>query len=1325
MFSFFSKKIRRAKADLKNADQGQVAIVLILMTALALIIYASTLNLGRVAELKTLTTIAADVSAAQMASSWASYAEQLYQVRLGGESETDSLTICGMGPLVQLFISFIIVLVALILIVLCVGTCAPIVVAAAIIALALTIGAMLLQVLVLDPGITSMWERLMENLEAVDQFLERGIMAGLQNAVNDPISVADIHDTDGDGLFGVDDLGMPKDRVNRFGIYFTRRLQKMEIAGNPSVKAFKAALTTFMDSFWEIPNCSLNPADPCCGINPPAECNPCCQPLINPLTGHPQRPNCCDGMNPGFPSCGSSANCSASSEYGPPYLPIYDPYYEKFPNNSFRGQFGLDDEHRFFHTNPLNDHTVPQVPETDMHVDADGVSRKIFRFDDAKSVMVFPIFWKFSDWGTDLGQLTLDAADHYKKYECHSCDFNFPWAGQQCNDISSLLSLPGTLAGPPIAAGGLSPQFSLPQAPGSYNGGNCVFDPQDPRDQKKIIRPDMVKTLEGLIVSPESHYATDCGEVVGKWKRGTDLYCSTTWPYMIGCEKAGGYNCLDQNGNPGFPCFFPCGQAQAGNPAMWPDDPFDNFMLVLKAFAIWAQNLVDMNDALAQKDFKIWYPEFLSWLGPNGGIMQWRNEMQRWSDEINNWLNTEVFRGSGCDEALCMPPASATGIPNAWPTRHVGTPQGQCPGLKQSEVTIFGGGHLNDVINCLNYNIANISKFTACGGGADSCNESNCSNLPRSLLVNAGPSSSDYFDTNDFVVQRDPDVTAFAVCLASCSTSSCAHPPLPVSPTPWQGPAKGPVIPQYAVASQTFTPPDTVKQNQLLSCQAAWPTPGSCPTCQKPCNDAFSVCSGNLTSCKSSCDSTWTSCKADCGPPPKPKTCAQCDTDKTDCYSSCNTTWPCNANWTACYAGCWCTVPGIGSYNCPNNVDKNCPSCAVNYNNCIVNCQGDPFASGVQGCFAGCSGAYDGCISGCSSFQAALNATEGTCFSFHWNPGDPYYQAVAESWKQAKGSCFDGATGFSSNGIDGLNYTNDWQPKLQAAANETQNQAVKLQRRRDFLAARIAEIQGMKGFFDAEIAQMDTLLAAAQKVVDAKIENQKQHALSGFAIYGWQGEPAPGATRGQWHIVRVDAREPERCNDNCGKSGSPINPNTGKPVEPDLPTIETYTLPAPWWVTTFFAGPLGLVPGWTRCFSLVDVFDKYGGCDEKKDYGKAQRCFKGGVVKSQVIRWDENQKELTFPGGFNLWQFIFHHPLVPTGVPSANDLDTICPSLPEAPGAFMLNRAPDDSEDQQCWDKVNKILEHGVQSRACAEYYYHSQTPKGFNLKFANCQGEF
>ena len=77
MFTFFSKTIRRAKADLRNADKGQVAIVLILMTAIAIIIYASTLNLGRVAELKTLTTIAADLSAAQMASSWASYAEMI------------------------------------------------------------------------------------------------------------------------------------------------------------------------------------------------------------------------------------------------------------------------------------------------------------------------------------------------------------------------------------------------------------------------------------------------------------------------------------------------------------------------------------------------------------------------------------------------------------------------------------------------------------------------------------------------------------------------------------------------------------------------------------------------------------------------------------------------------------------------------------------------------------------------------------------------------------------------------------------------------------------------------------------------------------------------------------------------------------------------------------------------------------------------------------------------------------------------------------------------------------------------------------------------
>jgi len=1314
LFTFFSKTIRRAKADLRKTSKGQVAIVLILMTALAIIIYASTLNLGRVAELKTLTTIAADVSAAQMASNWASYAEQLYQIHLGGESETKSLTVCGMGPMVQLFISLIIIVAALIITIVCWGTCAGftgLMVAAAIAALALSIGAILLQVLVLDPGITAMWTKLMENLPAIDQFLERGIMAGLQNAVNDPILVPDLHDTDSDGLFGFDALKMPKDRVNRFGLYFTRRLQKMEIAGNPSVKAFKAALTTFMDSFWEIPNCSVNPLDPCCGTNPPAECNPCCQPIIDPRTGHPLRPSCCDGMNPEFSSCGSSANCGASSEYGPPYLPLYDPYYEKFPNNSFRGKFGLDDEHRFFHTEPLNDHSRRQVPETDMHLDADGVSRKIFRFDDAKSAAVFPIFWKFSDWGVDLGQLTLDATDNYKKYECHLCDPRFLPAHAQCNDISPLLSLPGTLAGPLVAAGGLSPQLSLPNAPGNYNGGNCVFDPRDPRDidRKKILRPDMVKTLEDLIVFPESRTATDCGEIVGKWKRGTDLYCSTTWPYSIGCEKAGGYTCTDRDGHPGFPCFYPCGHTQAGNPAMWPDDPFDDFMRVSKAFAIWAQSLVDMDDALAQRDFKIWYPEFLNWLSPDGELMQWRNEMQRWSDKINNWLNTASFRGSDADEALCVPPAGTTGIANTWPTREVGTPNGQPPGLKQSEAATFGNGHLNDVRNCLQYNIDNIPRFTACGDGADSCNEANCSNLPRSVLVNAGPTSSDYFDTNDFVVPRDPDVTAFAVCLANCSTSNCNKPPLPVSPTPWQGPAKGPVIPKYKVDEVTFIPPDTVRQNQLLSCRAAWPTPGSCPTCQKPCNDARDQCSQERSDCGKGCHDRYDGCLPGC------------HQDLSDCLQSCNNSHPCETRWTDCYALCSCQ-----GFNCPANVDKNCnmphpfhPSCAADYNDCIASCSGDPFDSGTQICFKRCSGSdgYDGCLSanGCT-FQAALDATGGTCFSLHWNPGDPYYQAVANSWAEAKGSCFDGATGFPRKGFNGVNYTDDWQPKLQKAAIEAQNQQAKLQKRRDFLAARMAEIQSMKNFFDPEIAQMDTLLEAAKKVIDAKITNQKQHSLAGFAIYGWKGEPAPGATRGQWHIVRVDTREPQRCNGNCGKAGSP---------EPDLPTIKTYTLPAPPWVTVLF-GPIGLIPGWTRCFSLGDVFDKYSGCDEKKDYGKARHCFKGGVVKAQVIRWDENQQQLTFPGKFNLWKFIFNHPLAPGGVPSANDLDTICPHLDEAPGAFMLNRAPDDSDDHQCWDKANRLLEHGVMSRACAEYYYHDKTPKGFNLKFSNCPpGEF
>lgn len=251
-----------------------------------------------------------------------------------------------------------------------------------------------------------------------------------------------------------------------------------------------------------------------------------------------------------------------------------------------------------------------------------------------------------------------------------------------------------------------------------------------------------------------------------------------------------------------------CGQLGAGPPSMWPDDPFDDFVYGVEDFIKFATQLINMDMMTLRTTFREWYPtaaQFLVAQGnvdqfyndQNGQMLVWRDQHQAWIDKLNYWL-TLTFKGTDCNQALCIP-NNTVGIQTTWPTRNVGTPPGMCAGMKAPESAVMGTGTLDNILACLDYNITNLPKFGICGTASadvgqigtatDKCRESNCADLPRSLLINDPVSP---FDTNYFVVPRDPDVGAFDACLRDCTKCSS----LPTCPTPWQGPS-GPLVGCY------------------------------------------------------------------------------------------------------------------------------------------------------------------------------------------------------------------------------------------------------------------------------------------------------------------------------------------------------------------------------------------------------------------------------------------------------------------------------------------------------------------------------------------------
>lgn len=226
-----------------------------------------------------------------------------------------------------------------------------------------------------------------------------------------------------------------------------------------------------------------------------------------------------------------------------------------------------------------------------------------------------------------------------------------------------------------------------------------------------------------------------------------------------------------------------------------------------------------------------------------------------------------------------------------------------------------------------------------------------------------------------------------------------------------------------------------------------------------------------------------------------------------------------------------------------------------------------------------------------------------------------------------------------------------------------------------------------------------------------------------FAIYGWRTKENPDDPNSKkyWHLVRADAKLPGRCGGKCGRG------YYGKSREPTWPYLFTFT--KDW--------------GTRRCWSMVDSLDYDDHCNDESDYAHdARACMRGGTVKSRVIRWDQDRDfMMKFANNVPIWNFMFHHPGVrSTQSPQAaiQALETSCannntidyfmynggrdcdPNNPPPPPAVCENTANQDA----CYNAARNLLQRGVMSKTCAEYFFHQveglPVSVGFSVKFAD-----
>lgn len=1206
-FKNFNKNGRAADNKLSNST-GQAAVILIFIAAVCLIVYAVVLNLGRVSQAKTMTVLASDYTAGQLASYMASYGESILTQQL------DQSEVCVWTGVAGAIIAIILLIISW-------GQLWPVV---AVFLMALAVANLALQAFVVNPGFTSAWNKMIsENLSLRDQFSESAVQGALISSVTDSVLVPDVYDYDGDRVWGFNGT-VPKDKAGRFSIYYTQRLSEIKPAETVFVEDFLAALHDFLYKTTSNP---LDPSDPSglgefglfdklpgvagheCAYNwasnpiIPSECNPCC-------IGTTPLPECCDCVSnktclgEEYAECGVTSTCGAQSPYGAvhstgtTYKNVYDAGFEDRTNNvfsnpviSFREALGKDDEHRLYFKNPLNP-AGPQTPHS-------FTANEVFSLNDATSYFgfpfpdinkgIFPFFYKIADWGFDLNQVSAavgtlaDPNNH-----CHWCDGDPAYGRPECS--------PGSVTTPFGQT-----QLSLPIDPTGlfYNTTPCVDGVNNNAGNAPPLAADKA-VLPGNIIADDNICAQDMSPYDGLepsqgfWKRGSDRFCSrgdafNEWPYFADCAKYGPADgCLETGSLPdGCDCAnaqdADCSQAcqtllpvgcncqgavNAGfsTAGQWPEDALDDMSVLLGEFYELAQYILAQDPKVFAQNIIAEYNKIAEWIEPQGpdsavnspevcvvcdeGQAGWLRIMHEWikdmRDRLVNFRDTS-FEGANCEDVWCVPPQ--TSGPNFYGVN-------ECYNMGTAEAGAFDAnnngirGDMEDIIACLNWNIEDAVTIVLPAGGS----------MPA-----AG------------------NAEKFDACSETCTMDACSGLPRSMIPYPPQSESFEPELFEKSILAGSVSPvaADEPHLPEFLKCL-----------------------------------------------------------------------WECS--------------------------DANCQNLPVTR-----------LSSGKPYLFTNPPSTFDEAVD-CSGTGPSSNANL---------PNDPWFTEILDS-------------------VNSINILCDWRAdsgrpwllNVRKSAAEAENQAAKFKARRDFLQARLDELDGIisvlnaadNAFYNFLTCDMDSsgkhIGPACEFIQKVKDFQDKETGLPYQAIYGWRDDPPSNRPLGYWHVVKADVRLPGKCDKACG----PYQVQTG--THYPWPSVKT--------------AKEGI--GLRKCYFLGHY---------------------EGVVKVRVVRYDENRDSnvLRFPNGEPIWDFKFFHPERGSAYSPVN-LDIACPPLPDPlglpagvsgiyEGAYMLSErketgGPDDNT--VCWDRNIQLLSQGVMTETCARYGL-AKKPNSFNdlqmtIQFIPCK---
>jgi len=227
----FIKNRLQFKTKKPEGSKGQIAIILLVVIGVLLMMVAIAVNLGKISMTKSQTQIAADSTAAFLASNMASYSESLYRTiilpsrhKTGDQGKNFGLTRRNSHEKLSTILTIVVSVIAIIISCVCPPAGAGVwagLLAAGIIGATTATAGYVVETTYVEPMFQSMWAKQFRDLPYADQFLKQGTNFALQSAVTDSVSVLDTGDYNMDGYYCEDEDPTCQYRVGRFSVKMT------------------------------------------------------------------------------------------------------------------------------------------------------------------------------------------------------------------------------------------------------------------------------------------------------------------------------------------------------------------------------------------------------------------------------------------------------------------------------------------------------------------------------------------------------------------------------------------------------------------------------------------------------------------------------------------------------------------------------------------------------------------------------------------------------------------------------------------------------------------------------------------------------------------------------------------------------------------------------------------------------------------------------------------------------------------------------------------------------------------------------------------------